>query len=129
MSISNLANTDINSVTIQCTVTGAITGTGQINLKRLGNIVYLSFAIPAQTVGVAGPTITITPNTAIPTQYRPNAGVFRTLSVSNNGQPTLGTATFANTLTPLTVSLFAGGNFAGLAGVVDSLLMWAVQSN
>lgn len=127
MSIQNLVNSDINSMNVVCTVAGAITGTATVNLKRLDNLVYLSFE-PFVAAASAAPSFTLTPNVTIPAQYRPVQGLGRFLSVSNNGSSVLGQVAFSQTLAPMTFTLQAGGNFSGTSGIVDNTLVWKVNN-
>ena len=123
MSVQNLASGQINSVDIPCTVSGAITGSVSINLKRLNNIVYLSFGLISGTAA-ALPSIILTPDIPVPVQFRPLAGIWRNVSVGTSTAAAAGILTCPNTLSPLTFTLVAGGNFATVAGTTDNTIMW-----
>jgi len=124
MSVQNLSLGQINLFECPCNVTGAITGTSTITFRRLNGLVNISFPILATAVGVSGPTITYTPTVTVPDQYKPTAGVFRFISVSNNGTTALGTLLFPNSFSSFTVQLQAGGNFTGTSGVVDNTILY-----
>ena len=128
MSISNLLLTDINSVNIACNVTGAITGTTTLNLKRFDNIVYGTFATIAGSANNTQPTITITTTGTIPSRYLPVETFARPVSLVNIAVPVLGLVLVASNLSTFTYSLSAGGNFNGNAAIKEDVLLWKVNT-
>ncbi len=121
MSYNNLLYTDIGSVNIVCTLSGALTGTTTINFKRLDNIVYLSFNSFSGTAS-ASPTITITPNTAIPIQFAPISVISRPVYVVDNGVTQLYQLLVPVDLSAMSIS--RTGNFSGTSGLLDYTVIW-----
>ncbi len=128
MSISNLIHSDINAIYVPCTVSGAITGSILINLKRINNIVYLSLPIFSGTASATS-SIVITPNISIPIEYSPVAGIIRVITLVNNATPSAGFMSLPNTFSTITLTLLAGGNFAGTSAIIDTTVMWAVLND
>lgn len=126
MSISNLVSNDINSVIIPCNVTGAVVGTSSINLKRLNNLVYLTFNAGTGTNPGGQSTITYTPTITIPSRYAPSSNRIRNVVVSNNGATEDGFVSFSGLMDLFVFVRSAGGNFTGVVSIPDNCVVYSV---
>lgn len=129
MSVSNLISSDINSIDIPCTLSGAMTGGTSVNFKRFDNIVYLSFNFVNIPVSPGGLTITITPDIPIPLQFKPTLfGVARPISLTNNSLPDEGRLTVFANLSLMQIVRVSGGAFSGSVSIVDNCVIWRTYS-
>jgi hypothetical protein len=123
MSVQTLVNAQINSVDISCVVSGDLTGTTSVNFKRFNNIVYLSLPTFSGTSGGTA-TLTYTPSSSVPTQFTPASGIVRFITVSSGGNPVSGVISIPANFSAFTITLAAGGNFAGTSGMANNTVMW-----
>ena len=124
MSIGNLLYQDMGALTVPCNVTGALTGTMNIVVKRLDNMVFCHIPTFSGTANNTLSNIFITPVTTLPNQF---------VSLSLNVLPlfpindSLGQLGYLLTGTSFTVHILEG-NFNLTSGIQDQTFVWAVNN-
>jgi hypothetical protein len=132
MSIQNLIQSDVDSITIGCTVGNAITGTCNITLRRLNNIITMTISQLFGTANGIDNLITITPSIPIPTQFRPtlpvNPQINRAIVILNNLVEVIGQVTYSVNFNTIAIQQLPITVFTGSSGFNSECIFWPVPT-
>lgn len=132
MSIQNLILGDVDTMTIGCTVANAITGTCNITLRKLNNIVTMTFNDFFATANGIDNFITILPSIPIPNVFRPtipvNPQINRAIVILNNLVEVIGQVTYSVNFNIITIQQLPITVFTGNSGFNGQCISWSVPS-